>query len=187
MKFFQQVSCRVLPPHHHGVKSSSAPILSNSRSHSSHSSLGPMDDLMEMDFSRSNTGSSTNSEYANMQTNNNKSAAVSGYVEMKPGVEIKRKVSATSSDVSPYVDMSGGAYMDMSGSSPSRQNLLSPQQQEYSSFVDINRQYRMHSNDHQPQNNNYLDMEYRTRAVRLNFNINSIFPFSKLKMILYLQ
>lgn len=173
LTFFQQVPCRVLPPHHHGVKSSSAPILSNSRSHSSHSSLGPMDDLMEMDFSRSNTGSSTNSEYANMQTNNNKPVP-SGYVEMKPGVELKRKVSTTSSDVSPYVDMSGGAYMDMSGSSPSRQNLLSPQQQEYSSFVDINRQYRMQSSD-QPQNNNYLDMEYRTRTVS-DRNFSNFFP-----------
>lgn len=116
---------------------------------------------MEMDFSRSNTGSSTHSEYADMQANNNKTTT-SGYVEMKPGVEIKRKISATPSEVSPYVDMSGG-YMDMSGTSPSRQSLLSPTHEEYSSFVDINRQYRMSTD--QPLNNNYLDMEHRTRTV----------------------
>lgn len=125
---------------------------------------------MEMDFSRSNTGSSTNSEYANTHANNNKTTA-SGYVEMKPGVEIKRKVSTTPSDVSPYVDMSGGAYMDMSGTSPSKQNMLSPQQEEYSSFVDINRQYRIMSSD-QPLNNNYLDMEHRTRTVSFNIKID---------------
>lgn len=104
----------MLPPHHshpHGMKSSSAPILSNSRTYSSHSSIGPMDDLMEMDFSRSNTGSSTNSGYMEMkpgpaQNSNNKTP--SGYVEMKPGVELLQKKSYSSSEFSPYVDMTSG-------------------------------------------------------------------------------
>ncbi|XP_064213373.1 insulin receptor substrate 1 isoform X3 [Tribolium castaneum] len=91
---------RVLPPHgyhHPGTKSSSAPILTNSRGQGSYNSIGPMDDLMEMDFSH-------NSGYMDMKPVN------SGYVEMKPG----RKP-----ETSPYVDMS-------SGSSPAKPSYISP-------------------------------------------------------------
>lgn len=95
---------RVLPPHsihhtHHGAKSSSAPILSNSRLHNSW-----MNDHMELDFSKRNNLS--NSGYVEMKPANK---ANEGYVEMKPG---------RIPEVSPYVDMRGG-------SSPAKTSLLS--------------------------------------------------------------
>ncbi|XP_028135100.2 insulin receptor substrate 1-B isoform X1 [Diabrotica virgifera virgifera] len=127
--------------HHASLKSISAPILSNSRSHSSHSSNDPMDDLMEMDFSKA-----SNNNHSGMDSGNRTITTNNGYVEMKPGVEI---APSHNSDVSPYVDMSGASsYMDMSGSSPSSRH-----EDECSSFVDINRQYRL------PANNNYVDMD----------------------------
>lgn len=94
---------RVLPPHaihpHHGTKSSSAPILSNSRLHNSW-----MNDHMELDFSRRNNLS--NSGYVEMKPANRLNE---GYVEMKP---------AKIPEVSPYVDMRGG-------SSPAKNSFLS--------------------------------------------------------------
>ncbi|XP_057659252.1 insulin receptor substrate 1 isoform X1 [Diorhabda carinulata] len=134
---------RILHPHHHpSLKSTSAPLLSNTRSHSSHSSSDRMDDLMELDFSKG-----ANNAYAGPKPN---TTANNGYVEMKLGVEIAPKHR----DVSPYVDMSGSAYMDMSGSSPS----LRPEQ-EYNSFVDISRQYKL------PSNNNYVVMDARRNRI----------------------
>lgn len=95
---------RVLPPHsihtHHGTKSSSAPILSNSRLHNSW-----MNDHMELDFSKKNNLS--NSGYVEMKPANR--TTNDGYVEMKPG-----KIP----EVSPYVDMRGG-------SSPAKNSFLS--------------------------------------------------------------
>nr|XP_023017350.1 insulin receptor substrate 1 isoform X1 [Leptinotarsa decemlineata] len=128
---------RLLQHHQHaGGKSISAPLLSNSRSHSS---IDPMDNLMEMDFSKG----------SNNALNNNSTKTPSGYVEMKPGVEIIPRRT----DPSPYMDMSGSApYMDMSGGSPKTT--------EYTSFVDINRQYRL------PMNNNYVDMDHRKNKVK---------------------
>lgn len=125
---------RILPPHHPhpSVKSSSAPILSSSsRTYSSsHGSLGPMGDLMEMDFSKSGRDLSG---YMEMQPKSNNS---SGYVEMKPGVEVNREVS-------PYVDMSSG-----NGSSPAKPSYMSSSSSQSSHhnddcIVDLN-QYKMH-------------------------------------------
>lgn len=104
---------RVLPPHHphHGTKSNSAPMLSNSRTKSSLGSIGPMDDLMEMDFSRSNTSSSTNSGYLEMKprpAHHNTTRNPNGYVEMKPGVDLTQKKTTSNNETSPYVDMSSG-------------------------------------------------------------------------------
>ncbi|CAH1119453.1 unnamed protein product [Phaedon cochleariae] len=123
---------RVLPHHQHvgGGKSSSAPILLNSRNHSCHGSNDPMNNHMFMDFS----GGSNNT------LNNNSPKTPSGYVEMKPGVEIaSRKPSEISS-----------SYMDMSGSAPSINT-----HGEYHSFVDISRQYKLPAHT----NNNYVDMD----------------------------
>nr|ANW09594.1 insulin receptor 2 [Monochamus alternatus] len=162
---------RVLPPHypHAGAKSSSAPLLSNYRTHSSHSSIGPMDDLMEMDFSRSNTGSSTNSGYMEMKPGVAKTP--SGYVEMKPGVDLRTN---STSNVSPYVDMSG--------SSPARNHITSPHE-EYNSFVDM-RQYHRLSSHEQARNNNYMDMDqrkHRTHSSSSNTRVStspSSYPWS---------
>ncbi|CAG9830268.1 unnamed protein product [Diabrotica balteata] len=134
--------------HHASLKSISAPILSNSRSQSSHSSNDPMDDLMEMDFSKA----SNNNNSGTIDSGNTTSTTNNGYVEMKPGVEI---APSHQSEVSPYVDMSGSSYMDMSGSSPSSRH-----EDECSSFVDINRQYRL------PANNNYVDMDARKNRAK---------------------
>ncbi|KAJ8959222.1 hypothetical protein NQ318_022484 [Aromia moschata] len=167
--------CRVLPPHypHPGAKSSSAPLLSNSRTHSSHGSIGPMDDLMEMDFSRSNTGSSTRSEYMEMRPGVSKTP--SGYVEMKPGVDLGQ----AKQDVSPYVDMSMSSdhspYVDMSGSSPARNHVVSPQE-EYNSFVDVNRQYHRLSAHEPSRNSNYVDMDQRKNRTFSNSSRPSTSP-----------
>lgn len=155
---------RVLPPHypHTGAKSSSAPLLSSYRSHSSHSSIGPMDDLMEMDFSRSNTSSSTNSGYMEMKPGVAKTP--SGYVEMKPGVDLNRTNAVN--DVSPYVDMSG--------SSPARNHVASPQE-EYNSIVDMRQYHRLSSHEH-ARNNNYMDMDqrkYRTPSSSSNARVST--------------
>lgn len=92
---------RVFPPHsihpHHGTKSSSAPILSNSRLHNSW-----MNDHMELDFSKRN-----NSGYVEMKPTGRLNE---GYVEMKPG-----RIPEISS---PYVDMRGGT-------SPAKSSFLS--------------------------------------------------------------
>lgn len=94
---------RVFPPHsilpHHGAKSSSAPILSNSRLHNSW-----MNDHMELDFSKRNNLS--NSGYVEMKPSQKMNE---GYVEMKPG-----KIP----EGSPYMDMRGS-------SSPAKNSLLS--------------------------------------------------------------
>ncbi|KAG5880114.1 hypothetical protein JTB14_027054 [Gonioctena quinquepunctata] len=132
---------------HPGGKSISAPILLNSRSHGSND---PMDNLMEMDFSRG----------SNNALNNNSRKTPSGYVVMKPGVEIIPKKP----NVSPYMDMSMGSapYMDMGGSSP--KNGASG---EYTTFVDVNRQYRL------PMNNNYVDMDHRKNKVKQSMSPGS--------------
>ncbi|XP_026294593.1 serine-rich adhesin for platelets isoform X2 [Frankliniella occidentalis] len=80
-----------------GKKSSSAPILSNSLSSSpmnrhilggSHSSVDPLDDLMEMDFSPSVSNSSQNtrnSKSSGKPGGRSKSTTVNEYVSMLPG------------------------------------------------------------------------------------------------------
>lgn len=89
--------------HHHttyqpsGVKSSSAPILVNSRTHSS---LDPMDDLMEIDFSKKKDANT--SGYVEMKPGKPNS----GYVEMKPG--IRQNSLSKAVDECPYIDMRPG-------------------------------------------------------------------------------
>lgn len=90
---------RILPPHGQppstGAKSSSAPLLNQNSLHGSHSSMEPMDDLMEMDFSRP----TVNSGYVDMSPRNR--CTPSGYVEMKPGIS---ETTPTTPDL-PYMDM----------------------------------------------------------------------------------
>lgn len=90
------ITNRILPPHGHpptsGTKSSSAPLLNQNNYSGSHSSIEPMDDLMEMDFSKP----PNNSGYVDMSPRNPK---MSGYVEMKPGV------SENSPATPDYMDM----------------------------------------------------------------------------------
>lgn len=110
----RKVHTRILPPHTHavpGVKSSSAPILLSSKNYNS---LDPMEDLMEIDFTRS----------SNLNT--------SGYVEMKPGRAnsgyVEMKLGSRQDSLSKTPD--NCPYMDMRpGSSPTRHplNLISPQ------------------------------------------------------------
>ncbi|CAH0564294.1 unnamed protein product [Brassicogethes aeneus] len=111
---------RVLATHHQypGVKSSSAPILSFNRVHSSHSSIGPMDDLMEMDFSHSSSTSKNNSnDYMDMKSGG---VTPSGYVEMKLGQSVETAPTQTTTtqntrnnDAS-FVDLSRlSDYVDM--------------------------------------------------------------------------
>lgn len=120
---------RVLPHHAHtGAKSSSAPMLMQ-RMHSSHGSIGPMDDLMEMDFSNSTSGHNSVSDYMDMKPG---STTPSGYVEMKPG-SIEKSSVATDAP-----------YMDMSGSSPARSNANDV------TFVDMSRLV---------DNSDYMDMQ----------------------------
>ncbi|XP_019869651.1 insulin receptor substrate 1 isoform X3 [Aethina tumida] len=120
---------RVLPHHAHtGAKSSSAPMLMQ-RMHSSHGSIGPMDDLMEMDFSNSTSGHNSVSDYMDMKPG---STTPSGYVEMKPG-SIEKSSVATEAP-----------YMDMSGSSPARSNANDV------TFVDMSRLV---------DNSDYMDMQ----------------------------
>lgn len=101
----RKLHTRVLPVHgthvHPKPKSSSAPLLSSSRTLSSHN-----DDLMEMDFSKP---PSSSSGYMDMNPVNK---VPSGYVEMKPGIHDTPQTP----EVSPYVDM-------RSGSSPARSSL----------------------------------------------------------------
>ncbi|XP_063917572.1 insulin receptor substrate 1 isoform X4 [Zophobas morio] len=143
---------RVLPPHgyhaHQGAKSSSAPILSNSRGQGSHNSIGPMDDLMEMDFSSRSGSSVNNSGYMDMRPgpkNNH------GYVEMKPG----RKP-----DTSPYVDMS-------QGSSPAKPSYISPQSDGFSDVsndymeMDPRKNSTYHNNNNNNNNGDYLTMSFK--------------------------
>lgn len=90
---------RILPPHGQppstGAKSSSAPLLNQNSLHGSHSSMEPMDDLMEMDFSRP----CMNSGYVDMSPRTRGPPA--GYVEMKPGIS---ENTPTTPDL-PYLDM----------------------------------------------------------------------------------
>ncbi|VEN55184.1 unnamed protein product, partial [Callosobruchus maculatus] len=135
--------------HGGGGKSSSAPLLpiAGTAPHGSHGSIGPMEDLMEMDFSRGGRHSSSSD------------TTPSGYVEMKPGVDPLHKKTPSTLDVSPYVDMkptgqTSSDYVDMSGTSPSKSQTstttsnASTSGRDYSSFVDINRQYGLTSNGH---------------------------------------
>lgn len=127
----KKVHNRVLPPHGHGhgPKSSSAPLLLNSRMLGSHSSIdGRMGDLMEMDFSKTSTTS--NSGYLNM-TSGSRNSINNGYVDMQPGNIEKNRIP----EVSPYVDM-------RCGSSPSKPNHI-PVQNDHS---------------YEPQSD-YLDMD----------------------------
>lgn len=136
----KKVPGRVLPPHghhsHQGTKSSSAPILSNARGQGSHNSIGPMDDLMEMDFSRSG---SNNSGYMDMKPG---PINTHGYVKMKPG----RKP-----DTSPYVDMS-------SGSSPAKPSFISPPHEE------VTNDYMEMDPRKNNNNNDYLAMSFKSPA-----------------------
>ncbi|CAH1955488.1 unnamed protein product [Acanthoscelides obtectus] len=135
--------------HTGGGKSNSAPLLpiAGGAPHGSHGSIGPMEDLMEMDFSRGGRHSSSSD------------TTPSGYVEMKPGVDPLHKKTPSTLDVSPYVDMkpagqTNNDYVDMSGTSPSKSQTsttasnTSTSGRDYSSFVDINRQYGLMSNGH---------------------------------------
>lgn len=157
---------RVLPPHsihphHGGAKSSSAPILSNSRLHW-------MNDHMELDFSKKNNLS--NSGYVEMKPGNNR--ANEGYVEMKPG---------RIPEVSPYVDMRGG------GSSPAKNSILSlhhdnlpfidgvpnnlarvpPQDVARNDYVDMsgrnNKKTSPPTNRNQNTQSGYMDMNFHNR------------------------
>lgn len=119
---------RILPPHGHppssGAKSSSAPLLNQNNYSGSHSSMEPMDDLMEMDFSRP----SNNSGYVDMSPRNSKT---SGYVEMKPGVtentpptpelpymDMRPSISPMKTNDNPYMDMKPGSSPMKPASSP---------------------------------------------------------------------
>lgn len=109
---------RILHPHgthpHPGVKSSSAPILSNSRLQGSHDKV---DYLMEVDFSRVNGNHNNHSAYMEMKPSYR---TPSGYVDMKPGNKIE--------EVHPYVDMS-------SGSSPAKSSFAASSQESFP-FID---------------------------------------------------
>ncbi|XP_068913831.1 insulin receptor substrate 1 isoform X12 [Tenebrio molitor] len=158
----KKLPSRVLPPHgyhsHQGAKSSSAPLLSNSRGQGSHNSIGPMDDLMEMDFSRS--GSINNSGYMDMRPgpkNNH------GYVEMRPG----RKP-----DTSPYVDMS-------SGTSPAKSSYMSSQHEgssdASSDYMEMDPRKASTSNNN--NNNNYLAMSFKRPASNYQLSPARASPF----------
>ncbi|XP_034946851.1 insulin receptor substrate 1-like isoform X2 [Chelonus insularis] len=87
-------------------KSNSAPLLSSSWGHNSGCSMASdrMEDLMELDFSRSNvptTLSSTPSSYTQSHSHSHSySADTSSYMDMSPG-------QPHTSSTAPYVDMSG--------------------------------------------------------------------------------
>jgi insulin receptor substrate 1 len=160
----KKLPSRVLPPHgyhsHQGAKSSSAPLLSNSRGQGSHNSIGPMDDLMEMDFSRS--GSINNSGYMDMRPgpkNNH------GYVEMRPG----RKP-----DTSPYVDMS-------SGTSPAKSSYMSSQHEgssdASSDYMEMDPRKASTSNNNNNNNNNYLAMSFKRPASNYQLSPARASPF----------
>lgn len=162
----KKVLGRVLPSHgyhsHHGSKSSSAPLLSNVRGPGSHTSIGPMGDLMEMDFSRS--GSINNSGYmemrgAGLKTNNR------GYVPMKPGVVTTTNRGKVEN--SPYVDMS-------SGSSPARPSLISPSV-EHNGLSNDYMEMDPRKNSNNNNNNNstdYLTMSFNSSSTDRHSNIN---------------
>ncbi|XP_018322097.1 insulin receptor substrate 1 [Agrilus planipennis] len=98
---------RVLPPHGHHIhpkpKSSSAPLLSNSRLHNGDD---PMDDLMEMDFSKPSKNA-----YVDMSAGSTNKATPEGYVEMKPALPdgLRLHENLRPPDESPYVDMQTGS------------------------------------------------------------------------------
>lgn len=111
---------RILHPHsahqHPGVKSSSAPILTNSRLQGSHDKV---DYLMEVDFSRINGHNNNHNHSAYMEMKPSYRTP-SGYVDMKPGSRIE--------EVNPYVDMS-------SGSSPAKSSFTASSQESFP-FID---------------------------------------------------
>lgn len=153
--------------HPPGVKSSSAPLLApNSRMGSSHGSINnPMDDLMEMDFSSNDTSRSRASTNASGSSNgrsscnhknsscngakgkffgflehfglggDHKKSSSEGYVEMKPGP--RTVSSSSSSDVTPYVDMTlgqrGATLTDISNSN----NAVPPVGDANSPYLDM--------------------------------------------------
>lgn len=161
----KKVLGRVLPSHghhsHHGSKSSSAPILSNVRGPGSHTSIGPMGDLMEMDFSRS--GSINNSGYMEMRAGLKSNR---GYVPMKPGVTTN--TNRSKAENSPYVDMT-------SGSSPARPSLISPPVEHNGLSNDyMEMDPRKNSNNNNNNNNNstdYLTMSFNSSTDR-HSNVN---------------
>ncbi|KAF2898452.1 hypothetical protein ILUMI_07722 [Ignelater luminosus] len=130
----RKIHTRVLHPTHthsdHG-KSSSAPLLSSSRILASHNSDDPMNDLMEMDFSKP-----ANSGYMDMTPSNK---VPSGYVEMRPGFH---DAAHNTQDVSPYVDM-------RSGSSPAKPSFINQSQPDY---VPIQQAVKINSQE-------YVDMD----------------------------
>ncbi|XP_060522880.1 insulin receptor substrate 2-B isoform X2 [Cylas formicarius] len=171
---------RVLPPHHPhpGIKSSSAPILSNSRMANSFGSIGPMGDLMEIDFSsdamRSRTNTSASGSSDTKPTVEKRSrfpmnlfersepvnTTPAGYVEMKPGIDHNAKMNNYKNDVSPYVDMTQGqrvsAYVDMSkGMSPYMDMSGSP----FRNATEFHQDLRENS-----KYSDYVDMEQRHRT-----------------------
>lgn len=144
-QYYQQQHQQQQQPQHPGAKSSSAPILTQTQkgTFSSYSSLGPMDDFVEMDFSHRN---SNHFGYIEMklpttttqQTTTNKSNSNnSGYVEMKPPGS-----SQTSCD-SNYLDM------NPSNSSPSKNSIHDEPQ----TFVDL----------HRIATNDYMEMDGRRK------------------------
>lgn len=129
----KKIHTRILPPHstqqHSGTKSSSAPILSNSRNHSS---LDPMDDLMEIDFSRGSLANNPPSPYVDMKPGK----VNSGYVEMKPGV--RPDSTSRTPEAFPYVDMRLGL-------SPAKQSVFTQNDHQH----------------YQQQSPDYMDMDPR--------------------------
>lgn len=139
---------RVLPPHgynHNGAKSNSAPLLINTRLYSSHSSIDPMEDLMEMDFTRKTTNdyvemTPSNAPSAgaghNQSAQSNKYKAPPGYVDMRPGAPM----SIEKPEPSSYVVMKPGTspsrpiqfesrsdYLEMDGRGNKMKPSTSPQ------------------------------------------------------------
>lgn len=173
---------RVLPPHHNhtGPKSSSAPILSNSRLLGSHSSIGPMEDLMEMDFSRR--------PWRNANANYNNRAPPPGYMDMRPGSHEKIKNTGNHNDIGPYMDMRGGSspakpnsialhsenqpnrngdYLDMEGKN--RRNNVKP------STSPMTHSISPMSNH--PPNTSYMDMNFNKKTARdMHLDAYSISP-----------
>lgn len=131
---------RVLPPQPHpGVKSSSAPILSNSRV------PDHMDYLMEVDFS----GRNGNSSYLETKPPGVNNKVNSGYVEMRLG---------RAQEVSPYVDMT-------CGSSPTRNSFLAMQENipyiDQTPYVDMTKcSSQLSTSPVKVKNNGYVDMDF---------------------------
>lgn len=168
----RKIHTRVLPPHgthvHPKPKSSSAPILSGSRTIISHNSDDPMNDLMELDFSKT----TNNSGYVDMTPT---SKTGSGYVEMRPGFHDTNH----NTEVSPYVDM-------RSGSSPAKQTHLPISHSDYipiqqpltrsnlQEYVDMEARTKNKNNKYSGwSQTDYMDMNFQSRN---NKNIHSSSP-----------